>query len=751
MALTADRVVIELQAKVDQQMAAIARAQTDFSKRTATMAKSAGLAESRINASFKSVAAQSTALGRVMGSAFASALALAGAQQLIDASTRITNALKVAGLEGDELTKVYTSLFRSAQNNAAPLEALVTLYGRASLVQKELGASTEDMLKFTDRVALALRVSGQSASEASGALLQLSQLLGAGTVRAEEFNSVQEGALPILQAVAGGLKEAGGSVASLRKLVIDGKVSSQAFFKAFEIGSSMLEDKVAGSELTVSQGFVRLQNVMIDTAGKIDVVTGASGQASETLNALAGIIESLGNVVRDFADSDLSHLAGKLYEILNPIGELIDKIGGVKNLPSAISTIQRGMFNAAMGNPVAPPPRQESVNERLRDVLGSAGKSDRATGEAVKKTGDEIADRINQAFASGSKTVSIADYPTDPSNSKNGRTRKTPEEKFDSSLNDVADRTAALVAETEAQRQLNPLVNDYGLAAEKARMNRELLSEAERAGVAITPQLVAEISALSEQYAIATAESAKLAETQDDLRERMEDMRGLGKDVFSGFANDLASGTSAADALRNALGKVLSKIIEISATNIFGASGSNNWFSQIFGAFIGGGNGGSGAIDPWAGLRSSTFASGGYTGAGGKNDPAGVVHKGEVVFSQADIRRLGGVGVVEAMRRGLGGYASGGAVGMPDIGNFSFPGMPAVSPSQGASNGATGVHVTLGWDKDANGNIAPIIKSVSQTEVQKGIKGYDRTGAMRLQRDMQQAATRGFFPAPKPR
>jgi len=55
------------------------------------------------------------------------------------------------------------------------------------------------------------------------------------------------------------------------------------------------------------------------------------------------------------------------------------------------------------------------------------------------------------------------------------------------------------------------------------------------------------------------------------------------------------------------------------------------------------------------------FANGGYTGAGGKYDPAGIVHKGEVVFSQADVARWGGVGNVEAMRTGK-GFADGGVV-----------------------------------------------------------------------------------------
>jgi hypothetical protein len=44
------------------------------------------------------------------------------------------------------------------------------------------------------------------------------------------------------------------------------------------------------------------------------------------------------------------------------------------------------------------------------------------------------------------------------------------------------------------------------------------------------------------------------------------------------------------------------------------------------------------------------FSDGGYTGAGRKFEPAGIVHKGETVFSQEDIRLLGGVKAVENMR-----------------------------------------------------------------------------------------------------
>lgn len=46
------------------------------------------------------------------------------------------------------------------------------------------------------------------------------------------------------------------------------------------------------------------------------------------------------------------------------------------------------------------------------------------------------------------------------------------------------------------------------------------------------------------------------------------------------------------------------------------------------------------------------FWKGGYTGDGGKYEPAGIVHKGEFVLSQADIARVGGIEAVEQFRAG---------------------------------------------------------------------------------------------------
>ncbi len=79
-----------------------------------------------------------------------------------------------------------------------------------------------------------------------------------------------------------------------------------------------------------------------------------------------------------------------------------------------------------------------------------------------------------------------------------------------------------------------------------------------------------------------------------------------------------------------------------------------------------------------AAINSQTYATGGFTGDGGKYEPAGVVHRGEYVLTQEDVARIGLSNIV-AFRYGRlsaapelpnysGSFATGGFVGQPDIG-----------------------------------------------------------------------------------
>src|SRR5690606_26845764 len=91
--------------------------------------------------------------------------------------------------------------------------------------------------------------------------------MGEGVVRAQEFNSIIEQAPAIHRAAAAGLKEANGSVAALRKIMLDGRLSSRAYFDALLAGSVILEDKVKDAQITTTQGLTLLRNEMINAVG----------------------------------------------------------------------------------------------------------------------------------------------------------------------------------------------------------------------------------------------------------------------------------------------------------------------------------------------------------------------------------------------------------------------------------------------------------------------------------------------------
>lgn len=99
----------------------------------------------------------------------------------------------------------------------------------------------------------------------------------------------------------------------------------------------------------------------------------------------------------------------------------------------------------------------------------------------------------------------------------------------------------------------------------------------------------------------------------------------------------------------------------------------------------------------WGGddIAAFSFARGGYTGPGSKYTPAGIVHAGEYVFTQEQVRQLG-VRNLEALANGeviLPGYAGGGIVNLPGWLSAAvkfLPGGGAISALVDKVNGSVG-------------------------------------------------------------
>lgn len=94
------------------------------------------------------------------------------------------------------------------------------------------------------------------------------------------------------------------------------------------------------------------------------------------------------------------------------------------------------------------------------------------------------------------------------------------------------------------------------------------------------------------------------------------------------------------------------------------------------------------AMGSWEGL--SYFADGGYTGAGGKYDPAGIVHAGEYVIPADATKRLG-VGFLDRLK----GYADGGYVGASGMPAADGGSMRVEIINNGTPQQVTGVQQSM--------------------------------------------------------
>ncbi|WP_066045914.1 MULTISPECIES: tape measure protein [Sphingomonadales] len=284
MATEIDPVILVLEARLDKYEAGLRNA-------VRTSDQSFGRIDRDVRRLEQQFSRSSAAIGgslRGLAGTFAAAVTTQQVTGLIDSYTRLQNSLKVAGVEGESLAQVQSRLLDLSGRYGVNIEELARLFGNSSQAASDLGASQDQLLTLTEATAQALKITGTSAAQAQGAILGLTQALASGTVRAEEFNQINEGGLrPLLQLVAN-TERYGGSVAQLRNAVVEGKVSSQEFYQAILAGSEVLGGQASKATLTIAGAFESLNS-------QLTVYVGQAAEANGASAAIAGGLQLLAN------------------------------------------------------------------------------------------------------------------------------------------------------------------------------------------------------------------------------------------------------------------------------------------------------------------------------------------------------------------------------------------------------------------------------------------------------------------------
>ncbi|MGR6382567.1 phage tail tape measure protein [Escherichia coli] len=148
------------------------------------------------------------------------------------------------------------------------------------------------------------------------------------------------------------------------------------------------------------------------------------------------------------------------------------------------------------------------------------------------------------------------------------------------------------------------------------------------------------------------------SEWEESATDSMSQVKSAATQTFDGIAQNMAAMlTGSEQNWRSFTRSVLSMMTEIllkqAMVGIVGSIGS------AIGGAVGGGASASGGTAIQAAAAKFHFATGGFTGTGGKYEPAGIVHRGEFVFTKEATSRIGVGNLYRLMR----GYATGGYVG----------------------------------------------------------------------------------------
>ncbi len=190
-----------------------------------------------------------------------------------DAHTDIVNKLKLVTDGQQQLSTAMADTHKIAQDTASSWSAVNDVYSKYMSNSKILNLTQAQTARLTEITSKAVAISGSTTQAAAGALFQYGQTLDGNILRAQEYNSLVDGAGGLLNAMAKGLNVTRGE---LRQMMLDGKLTGEVIAGALLKAGDSVDDLFSKTATTVAASFNLIKNEAIKVVGEFDGATGAS-------------------------------------------------------------------------------------------------------------------------------------------------------------------------------------------------------------------------------------------------------------------------------------------------------------------------------------------------------------------------------------------------------------------------------------------------------------------------------------------
>ena len=200
------------------------------------------------------------------------------------ASDEITRIEARLGLVTGNIDGLSRSVFDIAQRTRQEFEVTANLTSR---IAQSTDLSLDQVLQITEAVNQAVAISGSAGQESAGAIRQLTQAFSSQIVRAEEFNSILEGAPELSRALA---RELGVSVGEFGNMVRSGRVLSTQLGQLILGQVDELAETFAEMPRTIAEANTQLGNsttLLLNSIGEAINLRGILSSIADGLRAAA--------------------------------------------------------------------------------------------------------------------------------------------------------------------------------------------------------------------------------------------------------------------------------------------------------------------------------------------------------------------------------------------------------------------------------------------------------------------------------
>ena len=438
---------------------------------------------------------------------------------------------------------------------------------------RPLGVSLKDITSTFGGFRTAAVLGGATATEASAAFTQLSQALGSGALRGDEFRSIAEQAPLVLQAIS---DETGVAAGDLKEYAAQGLLTSDIVIKALKRieaeGADRLAQALGGPAAKIKDFQNKVQDLQVAfTESAIPAITDSIKDLGTVIKQLEPLIRGLGSLL-----AGVARAVGNVVENVASGGKTVR----ARQLALQAATLQT---NEKFGKP------------------GLFGRSAEASAffEQTLKREENRRLAIARGAVPGQLPPSAADVAETPKGTspiklppkkKGGGTTADPLASIKSQISALKEGVSLAKTRTVEEKRQQQLLNDIAaLSSIRTTENAALVDEA----IKLTGELFYQ-EGLQRKAAEADKqrqEAAKAAlQAQQREAERLNSLfGGIGQTISDGIVGALTGAQSAAQALGDTLSNIGKQLLQLGINSLLRAAFPT---SSLFSGLTGFANGG---------------------------------------------------------------------------------------------------------------------------------------------------------------